>query len=173
MYKSPANWGSYNALSWAVLQISSDEVERYIGLLLPPTLVMMDDWEPSWRGRGVIVLNQWMDKLPADTMRRMGMDKLLLDTLIHTLTIHPDPPLDGVLDVTLSLLRRTTKGKEKERTERIDEIMDKAIIKGWMYAPPGQQGRAVVIQIARQVETMCEEIGSGVVRWLKVSFWMR
>ncbi|ORX35210.1 hypothetical protein BD324DRAFT_603248 [Kockovaella imperatae] len=166
-FKLPEHWGSYNILGWSCDQLPSSDIEQHIGLILPPTLVLMDDWESPWRGRGVKVLDRWIDKVSAETLRRMGMDKLLSDTLIHTLSIHPDQPLSGVLETALKLINRTTKGRDKVKAERIEEIMDKAIIKGWIYAPAGQKGRASVIHIAKQLETLCEEVGSGMVRWLK------
>lgn len=60
------------------LVFSQIDVERLIGLVLPPTLVMMDDWEPAWRVRGVVVLESWREKVDPAILKRMGVDKLLL-----------------------------------------------------------------------------------------------
>ena len=166
-FKAPSAWGGYNVLAWCASQLPPEEMEHRIGVILPPTLVLMDDWEPPWRGRGVRVLRQWMDKIPTETMKRMGVDKLLVNSLIQTLSIHANPPLEGAFEATLQLVNRTTKGKE--RADRIAEIMDKAILQGWMYAVSGKEGRQVLIEVARQLELMCKEIKAGIVRWLKVS----
>lgn len=135
-------------------------------MVVPPTLVMMDDWEPLWRGRGVTVLKGWIERLPVETMKRMGMDKLLLNSLIHTLSLHANPPLKHVLPVTLKLVERCTKGAE--RADRYAEIMDKAVVQGWTYAPSGIEGRVVLVNIAEMVETLCSVLGTGMARWLKV-----
>ena len=167
-FKQSANWGSHNILSWSCTQLSEEDVERHIGSILPPTLTLMDDWEPPWRGRGVQVLQSWKDKVSAETMRRMGVDKLLINTLIHTLSLNSNPPLAGVFEVTLEMIRKTTRGKDMERAKRIEEVMDKGIIQAWMYAPSGHNGRAVHINIANQLILMCDEVDVGLVRWLKV-----
>ena len=166
LFKSSSGWGCYNVLSWSCSQLSLDEMEKHIGLVLPPTLVMMDDWEPPWRGRGVQVLRGWMDKVPVEMMRRMRIDKLLLNSLIHTLSMHANPPMGHVLPVALRLVERST--VEKERAERYSEILDKAVVQGWTYAPSGAEGRRVLSNIAREVEVLCSVLGTGIIRWLKV-----
>lgn len=109
----------------------------------------------------------WVEKLDVEIMRRMGMSKLLTNSMIHTMSLHANPPLPDVLPILLRLLERTTKGKEK--AERYSEIMDKAVVQGWMYAPSGIEGRVVLVDIAATVEKMCDVVGTGIIRWLKVS----
>ena len=164
-FKTPSSWGSYNILKWCAASLSPDEVEKRIGLILPPTLILMDDWEPVWRARGVGVLDIWMDKIPAEVMRRMGVDKLLLDSLVHTLLLHSSPPLKGVLATAVRLVELTKTGKDK--AEAFTEIMEKGIIHGWTYAPSGLPGRPVLISIAEDLILLCSTLGAGIVRWLK------
>lgn len=166
-FKSPTAWGCYNVLSWAIDQLSDDMLEPKIGLILPPTLTLMDDFEPAWRGRGCSILQRWMDRFPTEIMKRMGLDRLLLDSAIHTLSLHANPPLPHVLPLALKLISKTTEGIK--RAERLSEIMDKSLVRGWSYAPPGLEGRPVLINIAHQLDLMCEVMGTGIARWLKVS----
>ncbi|RXK41344.1 hypothetical protein M231_01249 [Tremella mesenterica] len=160
-------YGANNVLIWCSAQLSSTELERYIGVLLPPTLVMMDDWDPSWRGKGVIVLDSWLDLMPGETMRRMGVDQILLKSLIHTLSLHANPPLSHVLPVTIKLVEKSLQGQGERRAMMYEEMMDKAIVQGWIYAPPGAEGKIVLIGIAQSVEIMCDALGMGILRWLK------
>lgn len=166
-FKSASAWGCYNMLSWAANQLPDDALEKHVGLILPPTLTLMDDWDPAWRGRGCTVLESWVDRFPQEILRRMGLDRLLLDSTIHTLSLHANPPLPQVLPLTLRLVQRSTSGEKK--AERLTEIMEKGIVSGWTYAPPGVDGRAVLVNIAHMLETMCDALGTGIVRWLKVS----
>jgi hypothetical protein len=132
-------------------------LEPKIGLILPPTLTLMDDFEPAWKGRGCRVLQIWVDRFPAEIMRRMGLDRLLLDSTIHTLSLHANPPLPHVLPLALELISKTTQGAKRAE-----------IVRGWTYAPPGIEGRPVMINIAHQLDLMCRVMGTGIVRWLKV-----
>lgn len=168
-WKAASAQGCQNVLAWCAARLPGAELEKNIGVVLPPTLTMMDDWEPSWRVRGVLVLEAWMDKVPTEVLRRMGIDKLLLDSMIHTLSLHsPNGRICRVLNATIKLLDRTADGRK--RADRLANIMQKGVIDGWQYAPSGADGRAVLIQVAEQVEALCAEyaMGEGIVRWLRV-----
>lgn len=167
LFKRYHAWGSHNVLGWAASRLASSTLEKHIGLVLPPTLVLMDDWEPQWRARGVRVLDRWMDKISPETMRRMGIDKLLKGSLVHTLSLHASPPLTGILPVLVRLVRRSSTGKE--RAEAYADAFEKGIVNGWIYAPSGKEGREVLIAIASDLELFCDELGDGMVRWLKVN----
>lgn len=166
--KGPAQ-GCQNVLAWCASQLSDAELEKHIGVVLPPTLTMMDDWEPAWRVRGVLVLESWVDRMQPETMRRMGMDRLLLDSIIHTLSLHaPNARNTRILGIALALIEKTCEAKH--RSDRLGDIVQKAIVDGWQYAPSGAEGRVVLIQISEQLEMLCNDqaLGEGIVRWLKV-----
>lgn len=141
-------------------------LESKIGLILPPTLTLMDDWDPAWRGRGCTILAGWIGRFPSELLRRMGLDRLLLDSTIHTLSLHANPPLRHVLSLGLDLINRTTSAST--RADRLAEIMEKGLVSGWIYAPPGLEGREVLINIAKMLEIMCDVLQTGIIRWLKV-----
>ncbi|WWC60391.1 uncharacterized protein I303_102963 [Kwoniella dejecticola CBS 10117] len=166
-FKDPSAWGIPNLLSFAVCRITPAEVEKNIGLILPPTLILMDDWEPLYRLRGAQILEQWMDKIDSEMMKRMGIDKLLINSLIHTISLQSNPPLKGVLDITVKLIDKCTVEYSKERTEWYCGIVEKGIIQGWLYAPSGLEGRAVLIHVNEMLGLFCELMGTGIIRWLK------
>ncbi|WVR03749.1 hypothetical protein IAU60_000744 [Kwoniella sp. DSM 27419] len=165
-FKLPSAWGIVNLLRYAVEHLSHVEVEKNIGLIVPPTLVLMDDFEPSFRHQGAIIMDAWQGKLDPDVMRRMGLDKLFLNSLIHTLSLHSNPPPEGVLDITLRFVTRCIPEGEKRTAVYVD-IMEKAVVQGWLYAPSGVEGRPVLIHVAQMLERMCDAMGTGVTRWLK------
>ncbi|WRT65774.1 uncharacterized protein IL334_002723 [Kwoniella shivajii] len=178
-FKEPSSWGISNLLVYSTERLSNEEVERYIGLILPPTLVLMDDWEPLYRSRGAKILDSWIHKLDYSLMKRMGIDKLLLDSLIHTISLNHNPPLKGILQITLNLIDKchpktsksvndtTKKGQGENRMKRYGEIIDKGIVQGWIYSPSGLEGRSVLINIASMLEKLCDVLGVGIIRWLK------
>lgn len=178
-WKSPDAWGVDRLLSWCGTNLSSESLTSHIGLILPPTLTMIDDWEPLWRSRGIDVLDTWVKKVDREDMRRMGLDKLLVKSSIHTLSMHGEREArlglgkgqGKTMRVTLELVYRMTEaqGRGRERGELVQEIMDKGIIQGWIYAPSGKEGRQAGIKIARDLEVFTGFVKEGVLRWLKVS----
>ena len=49
-----------------------------IGLILPPLLIMLDDYESVYRLRGMDTLEIILRKINPVTMKRMGIDTLLI-----------------------------------------------------------------------------------------------
>ena len=49
-----------------------------MGLILPPLLTIMDDYETVYRDHGLECLDILLGKVNANTMKRMGIDKLFL-----------------------------------------------------------------------------------------------
>lgn len=49
-----------------------------MGLVLPPLLTIMDDYETTYRDHGLRCLETLLDKVNATTLKRMGIDKLFL-----------------------------------------------------------------------------------------------
>ncbi|KAK4690025.1 hypothetical protein P7C73_g20, partial [Tremellales sp. Uapishka_1] len=166
LFKSPAGWGSYNVLFWCISQLKQDEMEKHIGVILPPTLILMDDYEPVYRSKGLFVLGSWIRRLANDMLIRMGIGKLILASLIHTLSLNANPPIKGVLPLALELIDRLVT-KPKDKAERIEEVVDKGLIKSWIYAPSGVEGRVVLIDVSERLEILCGSIGISIVRWLK------
>ncbi|WWC96841.1 hypothetical protein V866_003716 [Kwoniella sp. B9012] len=166
-FKDPSSWGIINLLSYSVQHLSPVDFEKNIGLILPPTLVLMDDWEPSYRLRGAEILDIWVDKIDEGLMKRMGIDKLLIDSLIHTISLSSNPPLKGLLHITLKVIQKCTEPQSQKRTEYYSEIIEKGMIQGWTYAPSGLEGREVLMNINEMLEGMMEVMGTGIIRWLK------
>ncbi|ADV20760.1 hypothetical protein I305_04122 [Cryptococcus gattii E566] len=165
-FKSAAGWGAHNILRWCAARLTAGEVEKNLGVVLPPTLVMMDDYEPSWREIGSAALESWVFKFDPAALRRMGLDALLLKSLIHTLSLHPNPPVYKVLPIALHLIEYTSSPGEK-RTELYGEIMEKHFVQGWVYAPSGIEGKVVLVGLGKELIIMCDLLGPGIVRWLK------
>lgn len=163
-FKSAIGWGSHNALRWCATSLPPTLLDRRLGLVLPPTLVLMDDWEPLWRDRGAWVLSGWVGAIPPDELRRRGLDSLFVKSLVHSLSLH-STPLPHVLPITLTLVSHL---EGKKKADALSDIVDKALVSGWAYAPSGSEGREVLINVAATLETLCGVLGTGIARWLKV-----
>jgi hypothetical protein len=161
-WKSP---GVDNALAWCAAQLSPSDVERHLNLLLPPTLTMMDDYQPPWRDAGARVLTEWVGKVDPAELRRRGLDTLLLKSLTHSLSLHHDPPLLHVFPITLEIAGNL---EGEKKAEAYTDIVDRALVAGWTYAK--SSATAVLVDIARNTVTLISVLGVGIARWLKVSW---
>lgn len=164
-YKTENGWGSANLLRWSSSILPPVQLERHLNLILPPTLTMMDDWEPFWRLKGIWVLSGWLKNMDKEELKRRNLNSLLLKSLLHTLSLHAKDS-GVVLDTIVGFLLDDLKGEK--RADILNEIVDKACISAWSYAS-GEDAKAMLIQATVDWETMCNVLGTGVARWLKVS----
>lgn len=164
-YKSQDGWGSANLLHWSSSVLPPIQLEKQLNLILPPTLTMMDDWEPFWRLKGIWVLSGWLKNMDKEELKRRNLNSLLLKSLLHTLSLHAKDS-GVVLNTIVGHLLDDFKGEK--RADILNEIIDKACISAWSYAS-GEDAKAMLIQAAVDWETMCGVLGTGIARWLKVS----
>ncbi|EKC99119.1 hypothetical protein A1Q2_06523 [Trichosporon asahii var. asahii CBS 8904] len=162
-YKTQNGWGSANLLHWSSSVLPPIQLEKQLNLILPPTLTMMDDWEPFWRLKGIWVLSGWLRNMDKEELKRRNLNSLLLKSLLHTLSLHAKDS-GVVLDTIVGFLLDDFKGEK--RADILNEIVDKACISAWSYAS-GEDAKAMLIQAAVDWETMCGVLGTGVARWLK------
>ncbi len=97
-----------------------------------------------------------------------------IQSIQHSISLHPSPPSPSLLPIALPLLLthllpKITSPTSSERAEIIAEAVEKGLINGWNYAPTGKAGEEGLRAVAEGVEVICQEVGMGVVRWLKVS----
>lgn len=163
-YKTQQGWGSANLLYWASSVLPSVQLERHLNLILPPTLTMMDDWEPFWRLKGIWVLSGWLKNMDKEELKRRNLNSLLLKSLLHTLSLHAKDS-KVVLETIVQYLLDDF--KDEKRADVLNEIVDKACISAWSYAS-GEDAKTMLIQAAEDWETLCGVMGTGIARWLKV-----
>ncbi|RSH84684.1 uncharacterized protein EHS24_006208 [Apiotrichum porosum] len=136
---SSAGWGAANALRWAASTLSDDDVLKHLGVILPPTLTLMDDWEPRWRDTGAWVLS----------------------SLTHSMGLH-SPPLSHVLPTALILVHGL---KGDKKANNYGTIVDTALVNGWSYV--SSNDRDALAAIANNTVIITQELGTGIVRWIK------
>lgn len=66
------------------------------------------------------------------------------------------------------MLEKATPEGSAERDKYIEEAIEHGIINGWIFAPSGQEGIANLAAIAEGVQMICNKIGLGIARYLKV-----
>ncbi|KAL7424678.1 hypothetical protein Q5752_000362 [Cryptotrichosporon argae] len=160
-FKSPSAWGAHCVLASCSERV---DVEAHLGVIVPPTLVLMDDHAPLYRERGASVLSTWLGRVDPPVLRRMGLDALLLRSLTHSLALNPAEPMRHVLRPALVLAARQ---EPEKRAATYATIIDRAVLSAWTYAPAGPEGRPALVAAAQHLVVLCETCGTGIARWLQ------
>ncbi|KAI5448936.1 hypothetical protein NCC49_005758 [Naganishia albida] len=161
-------WGTWNTLRWCC-EVLNDVVDD-IPLILPPLLIMLDDYKSTYRLHALRILPHFL-RIPPAVLKRTGIAQLLLNSLQHSISLHPTSPEPPILVSSLiqlfALLRVAYKGEEAEAAKQIEQAVGRGLVNGWAYAKSGREGAEALVGVAKGVELVCSECGLGVVRWLR------
>lgn len=143
-----------------------------IPLIIPPLLIMLDDYKSTYRLHALRILPHFL-RIPPAVLKRTGIAQLLLNSLQHSISLHPTSPEPPILVPSMiqlfALLRVAYKGEEAEAAKQIEQAVERGLVNGWAYAKSGREGTEALVGVAKGVELVCGECGLGVVRWLRVS----
>ncbi|KAJ9104629.1 hypothetical protein QFC21_002127 [Naganishia friedmannii] len=151
-------WGVWNSLRWCIEVLPTQELVDNIPLILPPLLILMDDYEPSYRIRGLQILPSFL-RIPTAVLHRTGIAQLLLRSIQHSISLHTTPPEPLLLEPSLTRLFELLhtlypegQGKEEEVAKNVEQAVEKGIVNGWAYSKSRKEGIASSVGVARAVE---------------------
>ena len=175
-FDNPATCG---IVFWRMLNAFASQTQDlidHIPIILPPLLILMDDYKSSYRIRGLQILPAFLH-IPPHVLHRTGIALLLLRSIQHSISLHPTPPEPPLLEISferlfdlLHVLYPAGQGKEAEAAKQVEEAVEKGIINGWAYAKSGQEGVEALVGVAKAVGMVCREVDLGVIRWMRVCY---
>ncbi|KAG2147983.1 hypothetical protein DEU56DRAFT_103300 [Suillus clintonianus] len=104
--------GTGNVLGWCLRNIESSTYESVWHLILPPVMTFLDDFEASYKLRGVQLVSDLLSRVPPELLKRTGVDGLLFTSLSGTFNHLRDPLtpdlIRAAVPITLHLIDLTT-----------------------------------------------------------------
>jgi hypothetical protein len=73
---SMLSWRSCRSLKFRCL-VQSVAYESLWHLVIPPVMTLLDDYEAPYKLRGIRIVSEMLERVPADLLRRTGVDGLL------------------------------------------------------------------------------------------------
>lgn len=143
--------------------------EKLWNLLIPPVMTLLDDYETFYRLRGVNVASDMIQRVPADLLRRTGVDGLLFSSLKKCLAFlqNPETPelIRAAVPTSVSLVLLTTPPGSAKRFEQLCEVLGDGIIGSiWFYALHEQDAIEATIDV---LPGIVHALGIGTARYLK------
>lgn len=68
----------YFRIADAPLGIKIEDYEHVWHLVIPPTMIFLDDYESFYKLKGLIVVSELLKHVPPETLKRTGVDGLLI-----------------------------------------------------------------------------------------------
>ncbi|KZT74537.1 hypothetical protein DAEQUDRAFT_682559 [Daedalea quercina L-15889] len=161
--------GTVDLLTWCIRHCESVAYEKLWHLLIPPMMTLLDDYETSYRLRGVHVVSDIIQRVPADLLRRTGVDGLLFSSLKKSFAFlqNPETPelIRAAVPATVSLVLLTTPPSSARRFDQLCEILGDGIIGSvWLYAIYEQNAIEASIDL---LSCIVHALGIGTARYLK------
>ncbi|KAI8335674.1 hypothetical protein EDC96DRAFT_548171 [Choanephora cucurbitarum] len=154
-------------LSSIVQSISTTDLHNHIGLILPPVLIVLDDYDPEYKMQGVKMVHAIVTKLHPSFVVRFGLDSLFLESLFKCLTYLSDdrdrPLLRSAYPCILELISKMEKDEQK-RQALFERVLREGVLTGFLYA--GQKIKFLPI-LMEPIATLYQEIGIVGVQYLK------
>jgi len=165
--------GIGNVVLWTVKQITSEDYERLWHLIIPPVMILLDDYDAGYKLHGILVVAEMLKRVPADLLKRTGVDRLIFASLKSTLTFLNNPKTPDIIynsvPTLVSLINIVappiSDDQGKERFNNLSSILGDGIIGSiWMYASRDLSTIKASIDV---LPLVVEGLGIGSVRYLK------
>ncbi|CAI2183220.1 10783_t:CDS:2 [Funneliformis geosporum] len=157
-----------NLLLWCILHLKNSEIEKTIGLIIPPTLSLIDDYNVDFKTRGVSILDHLLKKLKQDTIHQTGLGDVFHEALSKCLTYQSETSHVSLLrqsfSAIISLISLTEKTNSETRYIKYEQILSNNVVKGFIFS-----GDKIVIRIIllQQIPKLAEELGIVTVKYIQ------
>ncbi|KAL2175557.1 uncharacterized protein P884DRAFT_205606 [Thermothelomyces heterothallicus CBS 202.75] len=167
------------AVGWAVREADTQLIAKHWPLFIPVLLTLVDDIATSVRRRGLLILADFLGKMPDRTLHDTGLAKVFEDAVFPTLAFLPGltPEQESVelLGPAYLALRRLADkqpavGKDgiagAPKNTLLDKMLREGVFMGYFHA---KEHVNIVEVLCQQTETILNEMGVHAVKHLKVS----
>ncbi|PAV20807.1 atp :trna-specific trna nucleotidyltransferase [Pyrrhoderma noxium] len=172
-YYQEQNWkgqpGVANVVSWCIRHIPENGYEQVWHLLIPPLMILIDDYQAAYKLRGALLALDLLENVPVTILKRTGISKLLLTALSKAYTsLHDDLSPDLIRTITPIILRLIDKTTEPNSEQRFDQIFhilgDHIIGSVWVFS---NQEKDTIEASMEVLPSLIHNLGIGTVRYLK------
>ncbi|RCI04824.1 hypothetical protein CU098_012694 [Rhizopus stolonifer] len=151
-------------LCWITREASSTVLQDSIHLLLPPLLIVLDDYDPDYKKQGVVMVHDMILKLDASFVSSYGIDNLFLESLFKCLTYLSQERDIELLQATYPCILDLIAKVKKNRIQLYERVLTEGVLTGFSYA--GQKIKFLPILIV-PIGTLYQALGILGVQYLK------
>ncbi|KAG2221533.1 hypothetical protein INT45_004527 [Circinella minor] len=168
--ETPFGYDQVHVIEWVIDSCPASKLSHYLPQLVPPMLLIIDDYDVEYKVRGVHILHRMIKKISVDndpTLRRV--DNVFIATLFNCLTYLSNqshiPLLEASYPCLMDLISKTKASGTKQRAELFEKIMVNGILLGLQYGQSTSNVRQVLFEQLPRIYTEMNVLG---VQYLKV-----
>ncbi|KAL9559956.1 hypothetical protein MBANPS3_000176 [Mucor bainieri] len=149
-------------LSWLLDHLSTQQLQDNLHLLIPPILIVLDDYDVAYKEQGVHMVHAMIQTLDSQCISKFGLDNVFLECLSYLSEERDIPLLRAAYPCILDLI--ATKRQEQVRSNLYERVFKDGIITGFSYA--GQKIKFLPILLTH-MPTLYHAMGPIGVQYLK------
>ncbi|KAJ3743501.1 hypothetical protein DFH05DRAFT_1618591 [Lentinula detonsa] len=166
-------WKKYpaaaNLVFWCLRHIQSQDYDRLWYLVIPPIMTFLDDWQVPYKLKGVQMVEDLLQHVPREVLKRTGVDGLILTSLNTCLAQLDDTEspqlIQTAISVSLSLSLLTTTPGSSMQFDQLCALLGERIIGAiWLYS---YDKLGVVQASVDSLPPLLNALGLGCCRYLK------
>ncbi|KAL2267728.1 hypothetical protein VTJ83DRAFT_5005 [Remersonia thermophila] len=156
------------AVAWAVREVDSTLLAKTWPLFTPVLLALADDPATPVRRRGLLLLADFLAKLPGRTLRDTGLASVFADAAIPTLSFLPNlTPADESLELlppAYGVLRVLAGKQQPADGALLDRVLREGVFSGYFHA---KEHVRIVEVLCREAAAVVGDLGVQAVKHLK------
>ncbi|CEI96995.1 hypothetical protein RMCBS344292_11138 [Rhizopus microsporus] len=146
-------------LYWIIKKADPLKLEENLNLLIPPVLIVLDDYDIQYRTKGVSLVHVMITRMNSAGIIKNNLDNVFLEVVIVGL----DAPLvEATYPCIIDLIAYTKQGQS--RCDLYERVMTEGILTGLLHA--GEKIRFLPI-LLQPIPRLFEELGASSVQYLK------
>ncbi|KAI8886217.1 hypothetical protein K501DRAFT_331343 [Backusella circina FSU 941] len=155
-------------LCWLIEELEAQQIKDNLPLLLPPILIVLDDYDTTYKALAVTMVHTMISKLDASFIKGSGISQLFIESLFKCLNYVSEERDAALLQVAykciIDLIGLTNQPGSKGRSDLYERVLLDGVLLGFTYA--GQK-IAFMLILLPQIPILYNELGSVGVSYLK------
>ncbi|KIK54455.1 hypothetical protein GYMLUDRAFT_905811 [Collybiopsis luxurians FD-317 M1] len=161
--------GAANLVFWCLHHIQAHDYDRLWYLVIPPVMTFLDDYQVPYKLKGVEMINELLQRLPREILKRTGVDGLVQNSLNTCLAQLDDPEspklIQAAVSASLSLTLLTTSPGSATQFDQLCGLLGERIIGTiWLYS---YDKGGVILASVDALPPVLSALGLGCTRYLK------
>ncbi|KAJ8663483.1 hypothetical protein O0I10_000725 [Lichtheimia ornata] len=153
-----------NVIEWIVNTCPGEKLGAALPQMIPATLLILDDYDVSYKVRGANIIRQLVAKLDSKLLIRSSIDNALFHCLTYLSQENDVQLLNAAYPCLLDLIDKTKASGSKERVQLYERVMVNGVILGFQSAATKTRHLEALL---RPVSRLYMELGPLGVYYLK------
>ncbi|CAO3661744.1 unnamed protein product [Umbelopsis vinacea] len=162
-----SGYATIDIVEWIIQSASSDQLQPVYHMIAPPILITLDDYDTSYKLRGVRLIQAMLSKVDVTALRKSGLGKVFIESLFQCLTyVHGESSNPDLVQATYQCCYALINVLELEGSKDKSHMYERLLVEGVLLAQISEMLDIQLINM-KEIPLIYKEIGITGVQYLK------